>query len=130
VETPVPAGRGTGGQVDDEIVLVMLTDPADPTATTYNIAAHQRGQPLIWRVALFAAAIVAFGRWRGLAALGGLAASFAILLLFVLPGISAGQPPLPVAVTGAALIMFVVLYLTHGITAQTSVACWHPPAWC
>jgi hypothetical protein len=49
-------------------------------------------------------------------------ASFAILLTFVLPGMQAGQPPLLVAVTGAALIMFVVLYLTHGITAQTSVA--------
>ncbi|KAB1128521.1 YibE/F family protein, partial [Micromonospora sp. AMSO12t] len=123
VETPVPVGPGAPTvAVDDEIILVELTDPADPTASTYNIAEHQRGKPLVWLVALFAAAIVAFGRWRGLAALGGLAASFAILLTFVLPGISAGNPPLLVAVVGAALIMFVVLYLTHGVTAQTSVA--------
>ncbi|RLK23952.1 putative membrane protein [Micromonospora sp. M71_S20] len=123
VETPVPAGPGAPTvAVDDEIILVELTDPADPTASTYNIAEHQRGKPLVWLVALFAAAIVAFGRWRGLAALAGLAASFAILLTFVLPGIGAGSPPLLVAVVGAALIMFVVLYLTHGVTAQTSVA--------
>ncbi|MCM0675742.1 YibE/F family protein [Micromonospora phytophila] len=123
VETPVPAGPGAPRiAVGDDIILVQLTDPADPSASTYNIAEHQRGQPLVWLVVLFAAAIVAFGRWRGLAALAGLAASFAILLTFVLPGISSGRPPLLVAVVGAALIMFVVLYLTHGVTAQTSVA--------
>ncbi|PZF88474.1 YibE/F family protein [Micromonospora deserti] len=123
VETPVPDGPGAPTvAVGDEIILVELTDPADPSASTYNIAEHQRGKPLVWLVVLFAAAIVAFGRWRGLAALAGLAASFAVLLAFVLPGISAGQPPLLVAVVGAALIMFVVLYLTHGVTAQTSVA--------
>ena len=123
IETPIPSGPGAPTvKVGDEVILMLLTDPENPDASNYNIADHQRGQPLVWLVALFAAAIVAFGRWRGLAALGGLAASFAILLTFVLPGISAGQPPLLVAVTGAALIMFVVLYLTHGITAQTSVA--------
>ncbi|WP_433389430.1 YibE/F family protein [Micromonospora sp. KLBMP9576] len=123
VRTPVPAGPGAPTvAVGDEVILVVLTDPADPTTSTYNIAEHQRGTPLIWLVALFAAAIVAFGRWRGLAALAGLAASFAILLTFVLPGIGAGSPPLLVAIVGAALIMFVVLYLTHGVTAQTSVA--------
>ncbi|MEV4479584.1 YibE/F family protein [Micromonospora coxensis] len=123
VETPVPSGPGAPTvAVGDEVVLVELTDPADPTASSYNIAEHQRGEPLIWLVALFAAAIVAFGRLRGLAALAGLAASFAILLTFVVPGISGGGSPLLIAITGSALIMFVVLYLTHGITAQTSVA--------
>ncbi|RIV37056.1 YibE/F family protein [Micromonospora radicis] len=123
VATPIPAGPGAPRvSVDDEVVLVSLTDPEDPSISAYNIAEHQRGKPLIWLAVLFAAAIVAFGRLRGLAALAGLAASFAILLTFVLPGISAGQPPLVVAIVGAALIMFVVLYLTHGISAQTSVA--------
>ncbi|WFE38178.1 YibE/F family protein [Micromonospora sp. WMMD998] len=123
VETPIPDGPGAPRvEVGDEVILVELTDPADPAAKSYHIAEHQRGTPLIWLVALFAAAIVAFGRWRGLAALGGLVASFAILLGFVLPGIGAGRSPLPVAIVGAALIMFVVLYLTHGISAQTSVA--------
>ncbi|MGC5032876.1 YibE/F family protein [Micromonospora sp. DT229] len=123
VDTPIPAGPGAPSvSVDDEVILVSLIDPEDPSISTYNIAEHQRGMPLIWLGVLFAAAIVAFGRLRGLAALAGLAASFAILLTFVLPGISAGQPPLVVAIVGAALIMFVVLYLTHGVSAQTSVA--------
>ncbi|MFC8848758.1 MULTISPECIES: YibE/F family protein [unclassified Micromonospora] len=123
VETPIPTGPGAPTvAVDDRIVLVKLTDPADPTASAYNIAEHQRGTPLVWLAVVFALAIVAFGRWRGVAALAGLAATFAILLTFVLPGIGAGGSPLPIAVVGSALIMFVVLYLTHGVSAQTSVA--------
>ncbi|MFD2763603.1 YibE/F family protein [Micromonospora eburnea] len=123
VEAPVPAGPGAPRvEVGDAVVLVELADPADPATKSYQIAEHQRGAPLAWLAVLFAVAIVAFGRWRGLAALGGLVASFAVLLGFVLPGIAGGQPPLLVAIVGSALIMFVVLYLTHGISAQTSVA--------
>ncbi|GGO04459.1 YibE/F family protein [Micromonospora parathelypteridis] len=123
VRTPVPDGPGAPRvEVGDEVILVELTDPTDPTTSNWNIAEHQRGTPMVWLAVVFAAAIVAFGRWRGLAALAGLAATFGILLTFVLPGIGAGKSPLLVAVVGAALIMFVVLYLTHGVTAQTSVA--------
>lgn len=122
VTTPVPAGPGAPTvEVGDQVVLIQLVDPEDGKAT-YTIADHRRGRPLILLTVLFAAAIVGFGRLRGLAALGGLAASFAILLAFVLPAIRAGESPLPVAIVGASLIMFVVLYLTHGITTQTSVA--------
>lgn len=123
VQAPLPAGPGAPEvAVGDEVILVQLTDPADPTVASYNIADQQRGSPLLWLVAAFAVAIVAFGRLRGLAALAGLAASFTILLTFILPAIFSGGSPLLVAVTGAALIMFVVLYLTHGVTTQTSVA--------
>ncbi|RKN23911.1 YibE/F family protein [Micromonospora musae] len=123
VEAPVPDGPGAPVvEAGDEVIMVQLTDPTDPSSSSWNVAEHQRGQPLVWLALIFAGAIVAFGRWRGLAALAGLAASFGILLTFVLPGIGAGHSPLLVAVVGAALIMFVVLYLTHGVTAQTSVA--------
>ncbi|MEV4537074.1 YibE/F family protein [Asanoa sp. NPDC049518] len=122
-ETELPSGPGAPSvEVGDAVIVTPLTDSEDPTATVYTIADHQRGSPLLWLVVAFAAAIIAFGRWRGLAALAGLAVSFAVLLGFILPAILGGGPPLPIAVTGAALIMFVVLYLTHGLTAQTSVA--------
>src|SRR5690606_40876178 len=88
----------------------------------YAIADHQRGQPLLWLVALFALAIVAFGRWRGVASLAGLAACFTLLLVFVLPGIMSGRPPLLVAVVGAATVMFMIMYLVHGVSVRTTVA--------
>ena len=70
----------------------------------------------------FAAAVLLLGRWRGLAALAALGLSFLVLLVFVLPAILAGHDPLAVAVVGACLIMFAVLYLTHGPSARTSTA--------
>jgi uncharacterized membrane protein len=66
--------------------------------------------------------VLAAGRLSGLKALGGLVVSFAVLVLFILPAILDGSSPLLVAVVGAAVIMFAVLYLTHGINVWTSVA--------
>ena len=45
-----------------------------------------------------------------------------MLLLFVLPAILDGRSPLAVAVVGSGVIMFAVLYLTHGLSARTSTA--------
>jgi uncharacterized membrane protein len=123
VVTQVPDGAGAPRvEVGAKVVLIVINDPADPTTTAYTIIDRQRGFPLLWVALLAAVVIVGFARWRGLAALAGLGVSFAVLLLFVLPAITAGQPPLPVAVVGAATIMFAVLYLTHGVSVQTSIA--------
>ena len=107
--------------VADEVVLGWSgADPDDPGS--YQVVDFQRGAPLVWLAALFAGAVLLLGRWRGLAALAALALSFAVLLLFVLPSILSGHDPLAVAVVGSCLIMFVVLYLTHGPSARTSTA--------
>jgi uncharacterized membrane protein len=95
-------------------------NPDDPGS--YQIVDFQRGGSLVWLAALFAAAVLILGRWRGLAALGALGVSFGVLLLFVLPAILDGRSPLAVAVVGSGLIMFAVLYLTHGPSARTSTA--------
>jgi uncharacterized membrane protein len=107
--------------VGDAVVLGWSgADPDD--AGSYQIVDFQRGAPLAWLAGLFAAAVLVLGRWRGLAALAALALSFAVLLLFVLPAILAGRDPLAVAVVGSSVIMFAVLYLTHGPSARTSTA--------
>jgi uncharacterized membrane protein len=124
VVTPVPDGPGAPRVgVGDAVVVIAVAAPGgDGTDRQYNITDHRRGTPLFLVVGLFALVIVAFGLRRGLASLAGLAACFALLLTFVLPGIIAGRPPLLVAVVGAALVMFVIMYLVHGISVRTSVA--------
>jgi len=67
-------------------------------------------------------AVIAFGRWRGLGALAGLALTFAVLLFFIVPAILDGRSPVLVAIVGAAAIMLTVLYLTHGFNLTTTVA--------
>ncbi len=123
ITTAVPDGPGAPVvAVGDEVILFVGFDPADPTVRRYDIADHQRGQPLLLLAGLFAVAIVGFGRLRGLASLAGLASCFVLLVLFVLPGIIAGHPPLLVAVAGAAMVIFVIMYLVHGVSVRTTVA--------
>ncbi|SMD21878.1 YibE/F family protein [Kibdelosporangium aridum] len=103
--------------------VVMAYAGGDPTVgESYRVVDFQRGLPLAVLAALFAVAILVLGRYQGFAALIALGISFAVLLLFVLPAILSGENPLLVAVAGAGLIMFVALYLTHGLSARTSTA--------
>jgi uncharacterized membrane protein len=102
--------------------VVLLVAPGAPADLQYEVVDFQRGAPLALLAAAFAVAVVALGRLRGIAALAGLAVTFAVLLLFVLPAILAGSSPLPVAIVGSAAIMLVALYLTHGVSARTTVA--------
>jgi uncharacterized membrane protein len=107
--------------VGDDMVLLYFPD-AVPGGRAYAVIDHERSTPMIWMLAVAAAVILAFGRWRGLTSLIGLGVSFAVLLLFVIPAIANGSAPLLVAVVGAAAIMFAALYLTHGVNVHTSVA--------
>jgi uncharacterized membrane protein len=118
----VPLEPGTPRFATGDQVVVQWSgaDPAD--SGSYRVADFQRDYPLLWLAVLFAGAVLLLGRWRGLAALGALALSFAVLLVFVLPAILSGHDPLAVAVVGSSLIMFAVLYLTHGLSARTSTA--------
>ncbi|MEU6151181.1 YibE/F family protein [Actinosynnema sp. NPDC047251] len=122
VRIPVPdVATSPTFAVGDAVVLSYAGgDPG--SGQSYQLADFQRGVPMLLLAVLFVAAVLLLGRWQGLAALGALALSFVVLVLFVLPSILAGEDPLTVAVVGAGLIMFVVLYLTHGVSARTSTA--------
>ncbi|WP_063753503.1 YibE/F family protein, partial [Kutzneria sp. 744] len=107
--------------VGDKVVLGYNGgDPNDPGS--YQLQDFQRGFPLALLGVLFAAAVLILGRMQGLKALGALVLTFVVIVLFVLPAMAAGKDPLSVGVVGAAVIMFIVLYLTHGLSARTSTA--------
>ncbi|VXB88567.1 YibE/F family protein [Nocardioides sp. AX2bis] len=116
LEVPLPNGTGAPEVAEGDDVVLIRTGP---DGDTYSIVDQQRGTGLWVLAAAFALALVAFGRWRGLAALAGLGVTFALLLLFVVPAILAGEPPLLV---GSCAIMLTVLYLTHGFGLSTTVA--------
>jgi uncharacterized membrane protein len=122
VTATIPSGATAPAVKAGDRVVVALTERAGTGALAYVIVDHDRGAPLIWLLIAFAAAIIAVGRWNGLASLGGLAFSFAVLLWFILPAILRGENPLWVTIVGASAIMFFVLYLTHGISVPTSIS--------
>ncbi|GAB3442375.1 YibE/F family protein [Actinophytocola sediminis] len=107
--------------VDDDVVLSYGgSDPRE--SSSYQLVDFQRDLPLALLAGWFAVAVLVMGRWQGLRALLGLGLSMLVLVFFVLPAIIAGENPLLVAVCGAGVIMFAVLYLTHGFSARTSTA--------
>ncbi|QKV80828.1 YibE/F family protein [Amycolatopsis sp. Hca4] len=105
----------------DAVVLAYNNgNPNDPAS--FQLVDFQRGTPLLVLAALFAVAVLVLGRWQGVAALVALGLSFVVIALFILPAILAGENPLVVAIAGAGAIMFIALYLTHGLSARTSAA--------
>ncbi|GHJ44098.1 hypothetical protein Cs7R123_14400 [Catellatospora sp. TT07R-123] len=123
VTTAIPAGPGAPKvSAGDQVYVIRTDDSAEGGAVTYDIMDHDRADGMWALVLAFVLAVVAFGRWRGVAALVGLAFTFAVLLMFIVPAILQGSSPLLVAIVGSATIMLVVLYLTHGINIPTSMA--------
>lgn len=110
-------------QVGDRIRITRgsVTDSATG-ARTYGLDDYDRDIPLAVIAALFTALLFAVARWRGLAALAGVGVAYLILVLFMIPALLDGRSPVAVAVTGSAAILFVVLYLAHGVSSRTSTA--------
>lgn len=103
--------------------VVLSYAGADPgNARSYQLVDFQRGTALMLLAVFFAVAVLALGRWQGLAALVALGLSLLVIVFFILPAILAGENPMAVGIVGAGVIMFTVLYLTHGLSARTSTA--------
>jgi uncharacterized membrane protein len=102
--------------------LVLTRDAGAEGGATYGFFDYSRDLPIIVLALFFAIVVGAVARLRGLASLVGLAFAFFILVRFVLPGLLAGDSPTLVSLVGSAAIMFVVLYLAHGLSARTTTA--------
>ena len=107
--------------VGDEVVVPYLED-ALPQFQYSQSFEREREWPMLVLAAVFALLVVVQGRLRGLAALAGLAASLGVILVFVLPALVQGRPPVPVAIVAASLVAFLALYLAHGVNPLTTVA--------
>lgn len=94
----------------------------EPTTAFYFYADRDRGNTLVWLTLVFAAVVIALGRWRGLSALAAMAITVVVLVGFVAPSVLDGNDPVWVAVVAGSAIAFVSLYLTHGFNPTTTVA--------
>jgi uncharacterized membrane protein len=106
--------------VGDKVVLAYQQD-AQP-GFEYSYFDRQRRPTLLWLLIAFSLAVIALARFRGVAALVGLAASLLVVLGFVVPSILDGRDPMLVAIVGASAIAYLALYAANGITRMTTVA--------
>jgi uncharacterized membrane protein len=107
-------------QTGDTVLLNHLSGAQRGFEYTY--ADRQRRSALLWLVVIFAVAVIALGRWRGVGALVGLGGSIAVILLFVLPSMLDGNSAPLVAIVGASAVAFIALYLANGFRPMTTVA--------
>jgi uncharacterized membrane protein len=90
--------------------------PGEPpiAGTGWSLYDFERGTPMLVLTLIFVAVVLLFARWRGALSLAGLALTLAIVLVFVVPAILDGEPPLAVAVVGSLAVALVTIPLAHG----------------
>jgi len=121
VETgTVPAANQPRFQVGDQVLVAVIKDFEGNDV--FYIADSIRRQPLLWLLLTFVVLVIAVGRWRGVGSLFSLAASFLVILLFVLPQINKGQDPVLISILASFLIIPLMFYLSHGVNSKTTVA--------
>lgn len=88
----------------------------------YRVVDFDRRVPLLWLVLAFSVLVIIFGRLRGALSLLGLAASLLIILVFVVPAVIRGSPPLAVALVGSMAVMLTTIPLAHGVGPKSLAA--------
>lgn len=124
LEVPVEVPKGKNAAVPIKVGdrLLLGVQVGAPLAERYQYVDHDRSIPLAALCGIFAVAVIALSRWRGVSALVALGVTALTLTQFVLPAILKGSNPLLVSVVGGSVIMVIALFMTHGINAQSSVA--------
>ncbi|WP_051471005.1 YibE/F family protein [Patulibacter minatonensis] len=124
-----PATRAPSGAPGDagDAGTTAADDPGTSASSgarepVYAFSGVDRRTPLLWLAILFGVLGAVVARGRGLLALVGTALSLSLVILWLVPAILHGHPPLLVATVGALAVMFVTTGLTYGVTAQSLAA--------
>jgi len=104
----------------EKIFLTHSID-ADGNDVFYPVG-YVRYHKIYWLVLLFVISAIIIGRFKGFRALISLAASFLVIIYFILPQILNGKNPLFIGVIGAFFILIFIIYLTEGINKKSNLA--------
>ncbi|MCZ4496835.1 MAG: YibE/F family protein [Thermoleophilia bacterium] len=80
----------------------------------YSFSDYERRSPLWILAAIFVVIVLVSGRWHGLRALVGLALSVGVIILYIVPGLLAGEHSILIAMTGAFAVLLLTVPLAHG----------------
>lgn len=103
-------------------VVVKVDDPKGSVKPFYSIFNYDRTLPIVTMLGVFALAIVAVGRSKGLKSLIGLVFSLFVIMGFLLPAIYHGMSPIAAGVFTAFIVTVLSMLLLNGATGKTMVA--------
>ncbi len=107
-------------EVGQKVQLAIMPYP-DMPATVF-ITDVIRLAPLMWLIIIFILTTLIVGLLRGLSSLFSLAIIITILFTFILPNLLAGRDPVIFTLIGAAMILLVSIFATHGFRKESLVA--------
>lgn len=116
-----PEYLAAGISAGDQFKILHIPEAA-ASGSEYVFMDFKRDVPMGVLAVAYAIVVVAVARWRGIAAVVGLVVAFVVIVTFTLPGLLAGEHALGVALVTSSAVMFIVLYLAHGLNARTSTA--------
>lgn len=91
-------------------------------ASQYRFSDFERSNVLLIVLVVFAVAVIALGRWRGVAAIAALGATLIVVVVWLLPAVLDGRNAVLVAIVGASAVAYLALYMSHGFNLMTTVA--------
>ena len=110
-----------GMDVGDRI-LVLFNPDAMEGGSPYVFWDFHRELPMAALTVLYLLVVFAVAHFKGLAAVGGLVACLGVIFAFILPAIMMGTSPLLVVLVGSGAMLFLAVYLAHGISIRTTTA--------
>lgn len=106
--------------VGDELVLSHTQTPQDESV--FYITDYVRRGALLQLFIIFVVLVLLVGGVRGATSLLGMAASFGVIFVYVLPQILHGADPVQTAILGSLVIIPATFFLSHGVNKKTLVA--------
>ncbi|CAM3489142.1 YibE/F family protein [Nocardioides dubius] len=117
-----PEASRAGVEPGDTVRIAEIPPATADTEAVFAWVGIERNLPLGLLAIGFVIVVAVVARIRGILALVGLGFAALVVGKFMLPALLAGENGTGVALAGSSLIMFVVLYLTHGASIRTSTA--------
>lgn len=102
-------------------LLRLAITPTAENDSQYVIAGEVKRYGLMWLLGIFLISVLVVGRVWGALSLVGMGVSFFVIFQIIIPNIIAGMNPVQAAVIGAALIIPVTFYISHGFNIKTHV---------
>jgi len=99
-------------------IMVSISKTPENVINAYFVD-FIRTTPILWLTIIFAVAIIAISRWKGVGALLSMAFSLYVIIDYIIPHILNGEDPLRVSIIGSAILLGVTLYLTYGWNLKT-----------
>lgn len=121
-KTLIMLGTGPGDPVLTNGEKIWLTRTAAPEGATYSFSDYQRSTSMAWWLGATILLIILVGLGRGARSMIGLGLTMAMVGYFLLPALVRGGSPIGLAVAGGGAVLFLALFIVHGVSWKTASA--------